>query len=361
MNLFLFLSFVISPSFVLDLVHLDIRPANIFIQANHQAPSSSSSSSFAHPQQNSSISQVSSHDHQVMLPSMLPEQQQPQQSHSSSLFANILSAKPLGSSTASTTTSKMNPPVSKAQHYLQVRDRIEKMLLQSKYSLKLGDFGHCRSIHDKSIINEGETRYCPRELIDLQLHSIDLKKCDIFSLGASVYELCLGRFLGCENSNPISSAIISSSSLDNNPTENRYQLDDDDNFFHSQSNHDRPPSMTSLNDGGSHHGCGEVVEDGIEEWHSLRDGKLHGKFLISYSQEFIQLISSLLHGNPSQRPTAEEIYRVCNQHFLDQQQPHQQQRQGASMMKMNQEEMIQFLFHENQRLQQELAQYKMKC
>jgi hypothetical protein len=27
---------------------------------------------------------------------------------------------------------------------------------------------------------------------------VDVTRCDVFSLGASVYELCLGRFLGAE-------------------------------------------------------------------------------------------------------------------------------------------------------------------
>lgn len=45
---------------------------------------------------------------------------------------------------------------------------------------------------------EGQTRYCARELINMEEESLDCTKSDVFSLGASVYELCLGRFLGAD-------------------------------------------------------------------------------------------------------------------------------------------------------------------
>jgi hypothetical protein len=53
------------------------------------------------------------------------------------------------------------------------------------------------SIH-AAFAQEGQTRYCPRELINLEEEYLDATKADVFSLGASVYELCLGRFLGAE-------------------------------------------------------------------------------------------------------------------------------------------------------------------
>jgi hypothetical protein len=44
---------------------------------------------------------------------------------------------------------------------------------------------------------EGESRYCARELLNnLENKPIDPCKADIFSLGATLYELCLGRELG---------------------------------------------------------------------------------------------------------------------------------------------------------------------
>jgi wee1-like protein kinase len=51
-------------------------------------------------------------------------------------------------------------------------------------------------LFERGSLDEGENRYCPRELINSDADSLDLTKADMFSLGASVYELCLGRFLG---------------------------------------------------------------------------------------------------------------------------------------------------------------------
>lgn len=80
------------------------------------------------------------------------------------------------------------------------RDDITLGLLNGNYTLKLGDFGHsCRIDEVGYLINEGETRYCAIELISTpDVKSIDLTKADIFSLGASIYELCLGRKLAAE-------------------------------------------------------------------------------------------------------------------------------------------------------------------
>jgi hypothetical protein len=79
-------------------------------------------------------------------------------------------------------------------------DDISDGLLTGSYALRLGDFGHsCRVDEQGFIINEGETRYCARELIATnQTRQVDLKKADIFSLGATIYELCLGRRLGSD-------------------------------------------------------------------------------------------------------------------------------------------------------------------
>ncbi|KAJ7977527.1 wee1-like protein kinase [Quillaja saponaria] len=55
---------------------------------------------------------------------------------------------------------------------------------------KLGDFG-CASLHDNSLpIEEGDARYMPREILNEKYDHLD--KVDIFSLGASIYELVRG-------------------------------------------------------------------------------------------------------------------------------------------------------------------------
>ena len=75
------------------------------------------------------------------------------------------------------------------------RIEYENMIISRKFIIKLGDFGLCCPLDHKGSITEGETRYCARELINSDEKTLDLTKADIFSLGASVYELCLGKFL----------------------------------------------------------------------------------------------------------------------------------------------------------------------
>jgi hypothetical protein len=71
---------------------------------------------------------------------------------------------------------------------------VEANVLSGKWTLRIGDLGLCRLAADVSNVEEGEARYCPAELINSG-SGIDLKKCDIFSLGASLYELCKGERL----------------------------------------------------------------------------------------------------------------------------------------------------------------------
>ena len=76
------------------------------------------------------------------------------------------------------------------EHWLHLSD-IEPKLVSGVWKLKLGDFGHCCRIDGwTSYEEEGDTRYCASELISGS--SPDLQAADVFSLGASVYELCTG-------------------------------------------------------------------------------------------------------------------------------------------------------------------------
>lgn len=72
---------------------------------------------------------------------------------------------------------------------------IESSVVNGQWTLRLADFGLCRLASDTRGLEEGETRYCAPELID-GTRSLDLTKCDVFSLGASAYELCKGERLG---------------------------------------------------------------------------------------------------------------------------------------------------------------------
>ncbi|KAL7534487.1 hypothetical protein ACHAXR_007542, partial [Thalassiosira sp. AJA248-18] len=56
---------------------------------------------------------------------------------------------------------------------------------------KLGDFGLVSKIENHNDVEEGDSRYMSMELLEGDLD--DLTKSDIFSLGATMYEICLGR------------------------------------------------------------------------------------------------------------------------------------------------------------------------
>lgn len=58
---------------------------------------------------------------------------------------------------------------------------------------KLGDFGLASKSTCNKDIEEGDARYMSKELLSGDYK--DLTKCDIFSLGATMYEVCLGRCL----------------------------------------------------------------------------------------------------------------------------------------------------------------------
>jgi len=68
----------------------------------------------------------------------------------------------------------------------------ENIFIKSN-QFKLGDFGLVSKITNHSDVEEGDSRYMSMELLSGD-HD-DLTKSDIFSLGATIYEICLGRRL----------------------------------------------------------------------------------------------------------------------------------------------------------------------
>eukprot|EP01038_Epipyxis_sp_PR26KG_P014740 gene14740-19813_t len=132
------------------------------------------------------------------------------------------------------------------------RSAIEDLLVKKSIMMKLGDFGHCVKSDWKGVILEGESRYCARELINSEIKCVDLTKSDIFSLGISVYEMCLGRPLGTNDNN----------------------------------------------------------DDSFGEWHSIRDGIFDNQALSHYSRELIELLVSMMHSNVNIRPTANDLLQL---------------------------------------------------
>jgi len=192
------------------IVHLDLRPANIFISSEPRPDWFEQSQGSATPYSFSSSS-------------------------SSSSFSASLS------SSSSSSASEKPSPIELVQQ-----------LVAGQCSLRLGDLGQCCRV-DERVENEGMDRYCPRELYNTD-PNVDLCKADVFSLGATIYELLLGRELAESSS-------------------------------------------------------------ATQEWHSLRDEQLDEALLSRISPQLVSLLRQCLHPNPFQRPSASQVLASANSIF----------------------------------------------
>ena len=112
--------------------------------------------------------------------------------------------------------------------------------------LCLGDFGLCCRINEPHNAFEGFDTYCAPELIEsVSAKEVNLAACDIFSTGATLYELCKGYTLG-----------------------------------------------------GS----------GTNEWMQIRRGNLDDQVLRKYSNRLNLLLRALLNTSPSMRPSASSMF-----------------------------------------------------
>jgi len=123
---------------------------------------------------------------------------------------------------------------------------LQDHILSGRAALRLGDLGQCCRLGEP-LLNEGESRYLPREVLN-ESTGLDLAKSDMFSLGASVYELLLGRQLGA---------------------------------------------------GG---------DTGAIEWHELRDGRFNIVVERRYSPGLLSELRGLMHPNPAARPSAAHVF-----------------------------------------------------
>ena len=131
---------------------------------------------------------------------------------------------------------------------------LQQLLLTGRAVVRLGDLGQsCRL--GELLLNEGESRYLPREVLN-ETRGLDLSRVDVFSLGASVYELLLGR---------------------------------------------------ELSTGG---------DTGAIEWHGLRDGVFNPVVESRYSTPLIQLLHQMMHPMPQSRPSAQGVYLQAAHHIM---------------------------------------------
>jgi hypothetical protein len=84
---------------------------------------------------------------------------------------------------------------------------VSRGISSGNLKLKLGDMGLCCPLNDPQSASDGDARYCSSELIsgfdlgtEVQPSKMDLTKADIFSLGASIYELFKGEALAGHSS-----------------------------------------------------------------------------------------------------------------------------------------------------------------
>ena len=120
---------------------------------------------------------------------------------------------------------------------------LAEKIVSGEYILKLGDLGHASLLDETNFVEEGEVRYLATELINSS-EKVDFAKADMFSLGATVYEICLGRVLGT----------------------------------------------------------------GANEWHALRNSQFDKSFLNSYSQELCKCVASLMDPLPVNRPSPVQLF-----------------------------------------------------
>jgi wee1-like protein kinase len=176
---------------------------------------------------------------------------------------------------------------------------------------KLGDFGlvskvtHASSTGQKqpqqqrnqglryqNDFEEGDSRYMSRELLTHDGASLDLTKCDIFSLGATMYEICSGG--------------------------------------------------------------GSLPPNG-PEWHALRDGIMtsNSNNLPHTSYELKRILGDMMHPDPHQRPTAKALLQLRPLLSEDQQKLIIQQNEvaAASRKLAEEEQRLQQLFQQQQQQQ----------
>eukprot|EP01036_Dinobryon_divergens_P026172 gene26172-34790_t len=170
-----------------------------------------------------------------------------------------------------------------------IRSAVEERIVQRQYLVKLGDFGHCSRSDEPGLIIEGENRYFARELFNHDSSRLDLTKADMFSLGASIYELCLGKFLSL--SEPTLAADSSAAAALRIPSDNFWSIGEERTCELKGGEEEFPAGMNFESDCSS-------------EWQRLRNGVLNESVVSNYSSNLVQVLRLLLHPDPSRRPSA---------------------------------------------------------
>lgn len=168
------------------------------------------------------------------------------------------------------------PPSSSS--YKSIRSYVENLIMDDYIQIKIGDLGLCRHLQEKHPIEEGESRYLSKELLDsINQSNLDLKKCDIFSLGCSIFELCLGRSLKQAGE----------------------EEDEEDDQLVNELEKNNSKKL-------------------FNEWQEIRNNNKNlSNFNLfhHYSDDFVQYLMKIMSRNPIERPTAQEILIKSTENF----------------------------------------------
>lgn len=151
------------------LVHLDLKPENIFISLDHPVPAS--------PDQKKEVDPIEVAAAAVIVDAAAPKEaataSMTEESESSVVISgneSTDSGHHSGSTKNRRTDSNTSSPVD---------DRV---------AYKIGDLGHVAPIHGEAIPEEGDCRYMAPELLAMDVNRDLLTKADVFSLGLTLYE-----------------------------------------------------------------------------------------------------------------------------------------------------------------------------
>ena len=159
-----------------NVVHLDIKPANIFVKQGVYKLGDMGHAALARGRSASSPRGVGTHDWSLPPPPPL-------------VPAPAAAAAAVGASTVVATTRKgffPRPPIRELSDGALSMDTDGEADAESEAQ-------RAQALTVVADIDEGDSRYMPRELL-MEVHD-HLTKADIFSLGASAYEVFLGRVL----------------------------------------------------------------------------------------------------------------------------------------------------------------------
>lgn len=163
-----------------NLVHLDVKPENIFIALDHVTVNSDNEDDT--PESSSSSSTTSSSDESPET----PRQKSPATERAGTITPPDSFVKPSTDSPAGTPKSKKL--VNDSTDSGNASDGSKPLTDHDKVSYKIGDLGHVAQIKGDYIPEEGDCRYFAPELLSHEVDFEKLPKADIFSLGLTLFE-----------------------------------------------------------------------------------------------------------------------------------------------------------------------------